>query len=148
MNNRSADVLNDLLKVARDGERFYRDASEKVSSPVLKGIFRQMAEVRQRLMDELAEQIAARGEEPTPDQTLRGASRQAYAEVLATLRTDYEQVYLGQLDAVEDRLLDRYERALTKARTESVRQIVRRHLLTVRAAHDRMKALKDQSVAA
>lgn len=83
MNNASAGLLNDLLALARDGERFYRDAAAKVASPALRDTFRQMADVRQRL-----------------------------------------------------------------AETESVRAILQRHLLTVRAAHDRMRALKDQSAPA
>lgn len=145
MTNRSAGLLNDLLEVARDGERFYRDAAEKVASPELRGTFRQMSEVRQRLMDDLAQHVTARGEAPSGDRTFWGRSRKAYADVLAALAPDNEEVYLRQLESVEDRLLKHYEKALAQAEGDGVRQILQRHLLTVRAAHDRMAALKDQS---
>jgi uncharacterized protein (TIGR02284 family) len=148
MPNRSAALLNDLLEVARDGERFYREAADKVATPELRGTFRQMAEVRQRLMNDLVEHVAARGERPSDDRTLWGKSRRAYAGVLASLSPANESVYLSEFEAMENRLLERYEKALARADSDSVRQILHRHLLTVRAAHDRMKALKDQSLPA
>lgn len=148
MNTPSAELLNDLLEVARDGERFYREAAERVRSPELQGTFRQMAELRQRLMDDLAEHVVARGERPSDQRTLRGASQQAYAGVRAALSGDDDQVWLAQLESVEDRLLDRYERALAAADAEPDRQVLRRHLLAVRAAHDRMQLLRDQGLAA
>jgi uncharacterized protein (TIGR02284 family) len=148
MNNRSASLLNDLLKVARDGERFYRDAAARATVPELRGIFRQMAQVRQRLMDELAEQVSARGAKPTASRTLRGAASQAYADARASMNLYADDIFLGAVAAVEDRLLDRYERALDQAEAESVRQVLRRHLLTVRAAHQRMRTLREQGLAA
>lgn len=150
--NTHADLLNELLEVARDGERFYFDAADKVTSPELRGTFRQMAEVHRRLMDDLAEHVAARGAAPSPAHTLAGSSRQAYANALATLAPANDTVYLRQVEAVEDRLLHRYERALEQARAdvsgEPVRRVLRRHLMTVRAAHDRMRMLRDQGVPA
>lgn len=146
MDPTSADLLNDLLEVARDGERFYRDAAEKVQTPALRGTFRQMAELRQRLMDDLAQHVTARGERPSDTRTLGGRARQAYADALASLRENQEEVYIRQLEAVEDRLLRHYENALGHASSEGVRRILQRHLLTVRAAHDRMRMLRDQSV--
>jgi uncharacterized protein (TIGR02284 family) len=145
MQNRSAELLNDLLEVARDGERFYRDAADKVASPELRGTFRQMAEVRQRLMDDLAQHVTARGAQPSDDRTLWGKSRKAYADVLAAMAPDNEDIYIRQLEAVEDRLLRHYENALEHAGRDSVRHVLQRHLLTVRAAHERMAALKNQS---
>ena len=149
MSNQPAGILNQLLEVARDGERFYRDAAEKVGSPELKGIFRQMSEVRQRLMDDLAQHVRARGQQPSDDRTLRGAAQHAVAGVLASLHPDDEDVYIRQLEAVEDRLLRHYEKALAATGDDSaVRPVLQRQLLTVRAAHERMRALKAQSAGA
>jgi uncharacterized protein (TIGR02284 family) len=132
-----ASLLNELIAVARDGERFYRDAADRVGSPELKGVFRQMSEVRQRLMDELAQQVRARGTQPSDERTLGGAARHLYAGVLATLHPDDEEVYLQR----------RYEKALESARDGDgqVRALLQRHLLTVRATHERMRALRAQA---
>lgn len=148
MHNRSADLLNELLEIVRDGERFYRDAAERARSPELRGTFRQMAELRQRLMDELAEHVTARGERPSDKRTLAGASRQLVADTLTALGAPVDDVYLRHLEAAEDRLLHHYERALAAAGHDRVQQVLRRHLLAVRAAHGRMKSLRDQTLAA
>jgi len=148
MHNRSADLLNDLLEIARDGERFYRDAAERARSPELRGTFRQMAELRQRLMDELADQLHLRGERPSDRRTVLGASRPLFAEAVAALTLHDDDVYIRQLEATEDRLLAHYEHGLARADDERLRQVLRRHLLAVRAAHDRMRALREQSLAA
>lgn len=148
MNNRSAGLLNDLLEVARDSERFYRDAAERARSPELRGTFRQMAELRQRLMDELAEHVMARGEHPSGHRTLPGAARQLYTELLGVLGAPADDVYLRHVEAAEDRLLAHYERALADARGDRVEPILRRHLLAVRATQQRMRALRAQSLAA
>jgi len=148
MKSTSAGPLNDLLMLARDGERFYRDAAAKVECAELRATFRQMADVRQRLMNDLAEAVAARGERPSAHGTLRGQSRQAYAGLRATLTPDPDDVYIRQLEAIEDRLLLAYENAVDRADAGSERPLLQRHLLTVRAAHDRMRALKDQSTPA
>lgn len=148
MSHRPADLLNELLELARDGERFYRDAAAHVLRPELRGTFAQMAELRLRLMNDLAEHVTARGERPSDRRTLLGTSRQLYADARAAFSTKDDRIYLRQLTAMEDRLLAHYERALSDAAADSVRHILRRHLLTVRASHDRMHLLKDRSLAA
>lgn len=147
MTNPDTVILNELLEVARDGERFYRDAAAHVETPELRGTFRQMAEIRRRLMDELVEQIRACGETPSPHGTLAGGSQRLYADALAALRESKEEVYLRHLEAAEDRLLARYEKALAGS-DGSVQTLLRRQLLTVRAAHERMRMLRDQSAPA
>ena len=141
-NEKSADMLNELIEITRDGERFYLDAAKKVRSQELKGIFRQMAQVRQDLIDDLGDQVLARGDVPSGDRTLAGTARKLYADALATIRADEEPVYVAELEEAEDRLLDHYRGALDEAPLP-VREILERHLPTVRAAHSRMKRLKD-----
>ena len=146
---RSADLLNDLLEVARDGERFYRDAALRARAQVVRGTFRQMAELRQRLMNDLADHVAARGARPSSERTLRGASRQAYARLRARVARHDDAAWLAQAAAIEDRLLSSYERALARVPIgDAARPILRRQLLRVRAAHDRMRLLRKRSLAA
>jgi len=145
---RSVRMLNQLIESARDGERFYQDAASKAQSTELRGVFQQMAEVRQRLIDELGTHVIARGEVPSTDQTLGGAARKIYADLMAALARDPDGHYLARLEEAEDRLLQRYQKALREAPTPEVAAILKRHEPTVWAAHDRMKALRDRLEAA
>lgn len=142
--NRSTDALNELIKVARDGERFYLDASQKADSEALREIFRDMAEVRRQLMADLGKHVLERGETPSGSGTLTGTSHKLYAELLARLSRDADARYIAELEETEDRLLEQYRRALEKATSDEVGRILERHLLTVRATHHRMRALRQQ----
>jgi uncharacterized protein (TIGR02284 family) len=148
MNNRSVDLLNELLELCREGERFYRDAAVKAGSFALRGTFRQMADLRQRLMDDLADEIHARGEQPSDRRTVLGASRQLFADALAALTLHDDDAYIAELERLEERLLRRYDQAIEAAVSDGVRHVLQRHRITVRAAHERMKALRAQSLAA
>jgi len=138
----SAELLNELIECTRDGERFFLDAAERVGDRVARGVFRQMAEVHQRLIDDLGDHVRARGTAPAPGRTLAGNARQLYARALASLRDD-APVYVAQLEEAEDRLLGRYRAALERSPNARVRGILERHLPTVQAAHLRMSRLKD-----
>jgi uncharacterized protein (TIGR02284 family) len=118
------------------------DAAAHVGDRVARGVFRQMAEVHQRLIDDLGEHVLARGTVPAAGRTLAGSARQLYARALASLRDD-APVYVAQLEEAEDRLLERYQTALARSPSPRVRGILERHLPTVQAAHLRMSRLKD-----
>lgn len=138
----STAVLNDLIEVARDGERFYIDAASKVGNTELKGLFRQMAEVRQQLIDALGDHVLARGDLPSGGTTVAGTLRKMYADALAAFRDD-DPVYVSELEEAEDRMLDHYRKALNEAPTDEVHTVLEQHLPTVEAAHLRMKRIKD-----
>jgi uncharacterized protein (TIGR02284 family) len=143
MTNATA-LLNDLIEVARDGQRFYMEAATKVDSPQLKDIFRDLARVREELITDLDQHVLDRGQAPSTDKTIVGTLRKTYAKLLATITRDNEKVYIDELEEAEDRLLAHYREALAQAPSESVRSVLQQHLLTVEAAHDAMRALKEQ----
>ncbi len=146
--NRSTDLLNELIEIARDGERFYLDAATKVTGAEVQQIFRAQAGAREQLINDLSKHVVTRGEVASRDETLVGMTRKLYAEILATLSSDRDGVYIDQLEEVEDRLLDHYSDALEQAESEDVRRVLVGHMPTVQATHDRMKALKRKKQAA
>lgn len=135
-------LLNELVEIARDGERFYDEAARKVHSDELRTIFRQQSDVRRKLMDALGEAISRRGETPSSATTLAGDMRRAYAAALAKMG-DKDETYVDQLEQMEDRLLEHYRQALDAAAPGgSVRTILTRQRPAVEAAHERMRRLQ------
>lgn len=137
-----ADVLNDLIQIARDGCRFYEQARDKVEDPEALAAIDEMLRVRIALIDGLSAMVAARGEAPAVGGTLVGKMQQTYAEVLARLFENSDQIYVDQLEEAEDRLLAHFERALERVASEAARAVIARYLPLARAAHERMRALK------
>jgi uncharacterized protein (TIGR02284 family) len=146
--NKSTDLLNELIEIARDGKKFYLDAATKVTGAEVQQVFRTQASAREQLINDLSQHVVIRGEVASRDETLVGITRKLYAEILATLSSDRDGVYINQLEEVEDRLLDHYRKALEQAESEDVRRVLVSHMPTVQAAHDRMRALKRKKHAA
>jgi uncharacterized protein (TIGR02284 family) len=146
--NKTTDLLNELIEIARDGRQFYLDAATKVSGADIQQVFRTQANVREQLINDLSQHVVLRGDVASRDETMAGKTRKLYAEILATLSSDQDAVYIGQLEEVEDRLLGHYRKALEDAESEDVRRVLVLHMPTVQAAHDRMKSLKRKKNAA
>lgn len=146
--NKSTDLLNELIEIARDGKKFYLDAAAKVTDGEVQLIFRTQANVREQLINTLSQHVVIRGDIASREETLVGMTRKLYAEILATLSSDRDRVYISQLEEVEDRLLEHYRKALEVAESEDVRRVLVQHMPIVQAAHDRMKALKRKKQAA
>lgn len=135
-------LLNELIEIARDGERFYDRAAKEVSSDELRTVFRQQSDVRRALIDALGDQVLARGEVPSADTTLAGRARSAYADAMTLLKGD-DTTYVDLLEQAEDRLIGHYREALEEAQGGATGQVLQRHLPTVEAAHDRMRRLQE-----
>src|SRR5690348_18244502 len=135
------ELLNELIEIARDGEKFYRVAAEKTESPAMRDIFREQSSVRSQFIEDLSQYVAADGETPSDDTTLLGTARKLYTELRARLSSDSDAVYVSELEQMEDQLLEHYQQALEESGTE-IRRLLQSHLPTVQAAHDRMRALK------
>jgi uncharacterized protein (TIGR02284 family) len=147
--DRSTEVMHELMQVLRDAERFYLDASIKARIAENRSVFREMAAVQRALIDDLAQQVNERSQQPQRlfgallgSGTLLGSSRKIYADVLAGMSQNPDAVYVSQLEQVENRLLERYQSSLDGASSDGVREIFERHLIAVRAAHERMQELK------
>lgn len=145
---KSTDLLNELIEIARDGKQFYLDAATKVSGADVQQVFRTQANVREQLINDLSQHVVLRGDVASRDETLVGKTRKLYAEILATLSSDRDGIYISHLEEVEDRLLDHYRKALDDAESEDVRRVLVLHMPTVQSAHDRMKSLKRKKHAA
>ena len=138
----NADLLQDLVQVARDSKLFYDDASREITDPRLREIFARMSAAKGGLIAALSGKLVSMGESAPEGGTLAGTMRKAYADVRATLSSDDAKVYVGQLEETEDRVLEHFEDALAKTDSVEVRAVLTEHLPKVRACHDEMRNLK------
>jgi uncharacterized protein (TIGR02284 family) len=134
--------------MTRDGQEFYQWAAEQKVSAPLRAVFLEMGREKTSLAAELGRAVLDRGAEPSNDGTLAGSLRRLYAEVRAALAADKGRAVAAQLEEGEDDLLQAFERARERATDAEVRALLERFLPRVRAAHDRMKQLKDALAAA
>lgn len=144
---KDADKLQDIVAIARDGERFYDEAGKEVKDPSLKMLFMRMADHKRHLIKTLSNRLSVHQEEVPAEGTLVGKMRRIYADLRASMAKDEAEIYVSQLEETEDRLLDYFEQALKDVDDAAVRAALLRHMPEVRACHDQMRDLKQRMAA-
>jgi uncharacterized protein (TIGR02284 family) len=135
-------ALNELIEITRDGQTFYTDAVQRVSSPYLKAVFRALIDVKAQMIATLSEHVRKRGLQPSTRGTFAGSLHQVYAEVRARLSRRGDMAFIAQLEMVEGRLLDAFEQTAAGTDDAELRRIVVQHLPKIRLCHDQMCNLK------
>ncbi len=144
MSTSPAETLKDIIQVAHDGAEFYDAARLVVHNPALKDTFKRMATHKRALITALGGRLEMLGEQQPQGGTIVGALRQSYADIRASLSKQEESVYVAQLEAAEDRLLEHVEQAIAATTNPEIRSQLEAHLPTVRASHDEMRRLKQR----
>lgn len=148
MSNKTANTLNDLISIARDGKEFYEDAAQEVDDAELKTLFARIATSKAQIVNELSTAVQAAGGKPEDSGTMVGSMQQMYGKIRAALG-DTEYGYVAELEESEDRLLEAFDEAARDADTPpAARDVVVRLLPEVRSCHDVMRARKHAMKAA
>lgn len=142
MSNKTANTLNDLISIARDGKEFYEEAAQKVDDAELKTLFARIATTKAQIVGDLSAAVQAAGGKPEDSGTLVGSMQQLYGKIRAAFG-DTEYGYVAELEESEDRLLEAFDEAARDADTPpAARDVIVRLLPEVRASHDVMRARK------
>ena len=142
MSNKTANTLNDLISIARDGKDFYEEAAQKVDDAELKTLFARIATTKAQIVGDLSAAVQAAGGKPEDSGTLVGSMQQLYGKIRAAFG-DTEYGYVAELEESEDRLLEAFDEAARDADTPpAARDVIVRLLPEVRASHDVMRARK------
>ena len=139
--SKQAALLNELIEITRDGQRFYEHASHEVGDRHLQSLFGEMSRAKVEVIQALSARVAANHEQPASGGTLLGRLRRLYADTRATLASDEAATYVAQLEEAEDRILHAFEDALEQADVD-LRPLLASEMPKVRACHDRMRGLK------
>ena len=142
MAKETAQALNELVGIFKDGMDFYKRGAETTESPVLKSLFEEMAYVRRNAVNELTPLIAQEGVRVRDHGTLTGEAHEAYTR-LAGFFGSTDQAYIDQLEAHEDRTLEVFEDLLEEADLDpEAMQRLARQYITFKETHAKMRNLK------
>src|ERR1043165_5162955 len=86
LNEKTAEILNDLIEINNDRVRGYERASKETNTKDadLRSLFDDMATYSRRYANELSKFVVQRGETPSDGTTLRGKLYRAWMDVKAT----------------------------------------------------------------
>jgi uncharacterized protein (TIGR02284 family) len=146
MNNQEViATLNSLLQTTKDGAKGFRTCSKDVKNGALTPVFDSSAARCDEGAAELEAQIRKLGGEPAKSGSIGGTLHRRWTDIMSSVTGMEEHVVLEECERGEDAAMHNYEAALKEALPADIAIIVRRQYAGVKANHDRIHALRDQS---
>lgn len=137
-------TLNDLITTCRDGEQGFRSAAENVKDPEVKSLFTDYARERAAFADELKTEVSRLGGSPDEGGSAAGAVHRGWMDVKGAVTGRDDASILNEAERGEDVAVASYRTALEQPLPQSAKTLVERQYSHVKAAHDRVRAERDQ----
>ena len=140
------DVINNLIETLKDGQEGFKQAAESVSNPELKSLFSDYSEQRSRFATALQSEARKHGEtEPETSSSATGALHRGWINLKSAITGGDEHAILAECERGEDSAVEEYKKALDDSLSQSAQELVSRQFADIKAAHDRIKSLRDAS---
>lgn len=141
-----AAITKDLMKTLEDGRDGFASGAEKLANDgeaELAQTFRELGARRGQLSDELQQIAATYGDQIDESGTVAAKVHRGWMAFKDAIAGSDPDGVLEAAEQGEDHAVSEFEDALTADISPEFRVIVERQLTEVRAAHDRVKALRD-----
>lgn len=139
-------VLNGLIETCKDGQEGFRNAAEHVKDKDYKALFAELANQRQLYAGELQTFLHAHDEGAAQSGSIAGAVHRGWMELKSLLAGGNEHAILAECERGEDAAVEQYREVLLHEELPNdVRDLVDRQFMGIKAAHDRIRALRDRT---
>jgi uncharacterized protein (TIGR02284 family) len=136
-------TLNTLIATTIDSVTGYEDSAKNIESEQFRTIFRQRADERQQVVEQLRNEVRRLGGNPDDSGSFLGKAHQRFEDLKAAVTGRDEKAIINEVERGEDYLKDKYETALNDGSLSGEsRQVVERAYQSVRQGHDQISQLK------
>jgi uncharacterized protein (TIGR02284 family) len=136
-------TLNTLIATTIDSITGYENSAKDIDDQRFAEIFRQRANERQRVVQELRDEVRRLGGDPEDDGSFLGKTHQRFEDLKAAVTGQDKKAIIDEVERGEDYLKDKFETALNSdSLTGESRAVVERCYQSVRSGHDQMSELK------
>jgi uncharacterized protein (TIGR02284 family) len=136
-------TLNSLITTTIDSINGYEDSARNIDNQRFSEKFRQCANDRQQVVEDLRAEVRRLGGEPEDGGSFLGKAHQRFEDLKAAVTGRDEQAIINEVERGEDYLKEKFETALDSGDlTAESRAVVERAYQSVRAGHDQMSQLK------
>jgi len=139
-----ASIATNLIHTLENGKEGFQTAAEKLADsdrPDVAAKFREFAEQRATMSDELKKITAAYGDDVDQRSTVPGALHRGWIAVKDALTGDDAEAVIGAAESGEDHAVEQYREALEADISPEFRPVVARQLASVEATHDYVRNL-------
>jgi uncharacterized protein (TIGR02284 family) len=138
-----ATLLNTLTTTLIDSINGYRDAAENSESGRFQQLFREMADERSTVVEDLRAEIRRLGGDPPNDGSLAGQTHQRFLDLKAAITGRDDKAIINEVERGEDYLKGKFKAAVEEDElSPESRAVVDRAYQSVLKGHDKMSQLK------
>jgi uncharacterized protein (TIGR02284 family) len=136
-------TLNTLIATTIDSITGYENSAKDVDNQRFAEIFRQRANERQQIVEELRAEVRRLGGNPEDDGSFMGKAHQRFEDLKAAISGGDDKSIIDEVERGEDYLKEKFEAALNSSTLSGeARSVVERCYQSVRSGHDQMSQLK------
>lgn len=137
-------MLEHLATTAEDGAKGFAQAAEHVDDSRIAQVFTELGAERARFAEELRAFIATRYQEVvTEEGSIKAAIHRGWIALKDALTGTDVHAVVAAAESGEDYALEQYNEAIEKPLPNDIAAVVSRQRSAVKAAHDRVRNLKD-----
>ncbi len=137
-------TLNSVIETLKDGQEGFRQAAEAVKDSQLKSLFTELSLQRSKFAGELQNHIIQMGEpKPEDSSSTAGALHRAWINMKAAITSRDDYAILSECERGEDSAVSEYKKAMEAELPSPARDLLSRQYSDIKAAHDKVKALRD-----
>ena len=146
MNEKIAEILNDLIEINNDRVNGYEKAGKETATEDadLRSLFTDMANESRDYAAALREHVYTTGEDPAEGTTARGKIYRVWMDIKAVVTGKDRHAILASCEYGEDAAQDAYDTALEETElTGDVRKLVTEQKTRLKKSHDKIKMMRD-----
>ena len=151
VNDKTIEVLNDLIQINNDRVRGYEKAADETNSSDadLRTLFTDFANESRGYASELTALVSSLGAEPAEDTTIKGKVYRAWMDVKAVVTGSNRKAILGSCEFGEDAAQTAYKQALESDAElpPEIRQLLVDQQQKLKKGHDRVRNMRDSQTA-
>jgi uncharacterized protein (TIGR02284 family) len=139
-------TLNGLIETLRDGQEGYKQSADGVDDRQLKTLFDTLSLQRSKFAGELQNEVVNMGDpDPEDGSSLTGSMHRAWINVKSAVTSRDRHAILAEAERGEDAAVSAYSDAMEKNLPAPIKEVVSRQSVEVKAAHDKIRALRDST---
>ena len=136
-------TLNSLVKTTIDSVKGFEDAAEDSEGGRFATIFSEFAQERREVVAMLQQEVRRLGGTPEDDSSFLAAAHRTFMNLKQTVMSRDDKAIVDEVERGEDFIKAKYEAALKDQDVSAAtRAIIEKAFVSVRAGHDRARALK------